>query len=300
MKIPSFFHAIPRHWRTRKVLIGLFVLELCVTVAALALYGIASPDLYRTKLWQEGSDHGWNSNPNQILYAYANYRPVHYPLPWSKFVTYYNVIIAVLSVFLLLIKGIMFITHVFDPIVSAILHAALIAIYAVSLHAQAGSDMSDPKHPQPGAPWYITKSCGAPVDPKLKGYCQQAKGAFAVTVLLITLFLSYFILSLISLYPTAEHRASHSSRIPDTESLSNSRPWEMTETPHTPGTAGGLKSPTTPRTTAFNILSKNGKAPKKGKAPESGKEPMRNGNGQLPLRHHISMGEEVYSGPNGR
>lgn len=100
-------------------------------------------------------------------------------------VTYYNVVIAVLSVFLLLIKGIMFITHVFEPIVSAVLHAALIALYAVSLHAQAGSDMSDPKHPQPGAPWYITKSCGAPVSPSIKAYCQQAKGAFAVTILLM-------------------------------------------------------------------------------------------------------------------
>lgn len=84
MNISSCFHAIPRRWRTPKVLIGLFILELLITVAALALFGIASPDLYRTKLWQEGSDHGWNSNPNQILYAYANYRPIHYPLPWSQ------------------------------------------------------------------------------------------------------------------------------------------------------------------------------------------------------------------------
>ncbi|MCJ1462179.1 hypothetical protein MMC07_000779 [Pseudocyphellaria aurata] len=294
MKISTCFHAIPRHWRTPKVLIGLFVVEFLITIPALALYGIASPDLYRTKLWKEGSVHGWNSNPNQILYAYANYRPIHYPLPWSSFPTKFNVIIAVLSVFLLLIKGIMFITHVFDPIVSAILHAVLVALYAISLHAQAGSDMSDPKHPQPGAPWYITKSCGAPVNPNVKGYCQQAKGAFAITILLITLFFAYFVVSLISLYPTAAHRASHSSRIPDSESLADSRPWEMTEAPRTPGTTGGLKSPTTPRTMAFNTLSQNGKIPKNGKAP------ARNADAQVPLRHHISMGDEVYSGPNGR
>lgn len=85
---------------------------------------------------------------------------------------------------MLLVKGIMFITHCFDPIISAIVHAALIALYAVSIHNQAASDMSDPKHPQPGAPWYITKSCGAPVDPNLNGYCKQAKGAFAVTIML--------------------------------------------------------------------------------------------------------------------
>lgn len=61
----------------------LFALELAFTVAALALFGIAAPDLYRTRLWKEGSDQGWNSNPNQIIYDYANYRPVHYPLPWA-------------------------------------------------------------------------------------------------------------------------------------------------------------------------------------------------------------------------
>ena len=57
--------------------------EMPLSVAALALYGIASPDLYRTQFWQEGSNHGWNSNPNQLIYAYANYKPISPPLPWS-------------------------------------------------------------------------------------------------------------------------------------------------------------------------------------------------------------------------
>lgn len=107
-----------------------------------------------------------------------------------------------------------------------------------------------------------------------------------------TIFVTYFLLSIFSLYPTAAHRASRGSRIPDTESLHASRPWEMTDAPRTPGTSGGLKSPATPRTMAFNTLSKNGKAPKKGKAP------VKQGNGSVPLRHHISMGDETYSGPS--
>lgn len=84
MRIPSCFHAIPRQWRTPKTLIAFFAVELALTVAALALYGIAAPDLYRTSLWQEGSNHGWNSNPNELVYAAANYRPVVEPLPWSQ------------------------------------------------------------------------------------------------------------------------------------------------------------------------------------------------------------------------
>lgn len=84
MGIKDCFRAIPRKWKTPRVIIPLFVVELLIEIAALALYGIAQPDLYRTRLWQEGSDHGWNSSPSEIIYAYANYRPISKPLPWSQ------------------------------------------------------------------------------------------------------------------------------------------------------------------------------------------------------------------------
>ena len=84
MRLLSFVSSIPRQWRTPKVILGLLVLEVPLTIAALALFGIAQPDLYRTRFWQEGADHGWNSNPNQLIYAIANYRPVTAPLPWRQ------------------------------------------------------------------------------------------------------------------------------------------------------------------------------------------------------------------------
>lgn len=286
MRVPSCLSSIPRQWRTPKALIGLFILEVPFSIAALALFGIAQPDLYRTRFWQEGADQGWNSNPNQLIYAIANYRPIKAPLPWSQFTTNYNVAISVLSVFILLCKVIMFITSVFHPLLSLVVHVALVILYAVSIHNQAGPDMSDPAHPQPGAPWYITKKCGPPVTPDLIGYCKQAKAAFAVTILMVTLFTTQTILALITLWPNKKFRSASSSRVSDKES--GQAPWEMMEAPRTPGTAGGLKSPTTPRTTAFNTLSGNGKAP------------LRKGNQGIPLRHHIGMGEETYQGPSRR
>lgn len=84
MGIKDSYATIPRQWKFPKAILYLFAIELLIEIAALALFGIAQPDLYRTRLWQEGSDHGWNSNPNSIIYAYANYRPVHTPLPWSQ------------------------------------------------------------------------------------------------------------------------------------------------------------------------------------------------------------------------
>ena len=74
---------IAHRWRLPKLMIALFILEFPFTIAALALFGIADPDTYRTKLWQNGADQHFNSDPSEILYRYANYKPVHYPIIWS-------------------------------------------------------------------------------------------------------------------------------------------------------------------------------------------------------------------------
>jgi hypothetical protein len=80
-RIPHF----QRTWKWPKVLIVLMVIELAGTIPALALFGIASPDLYRTQLWQIGYNNGFNSDPKQILYAYANYVPLpKTPFVWSQ------------------------------------------------------------------------------------------------------------------------------------------------------------------------------------------------------------------------
>ena len=81
LKLPWWYKL---SWRNPKVLPILFVIEFPFTVACLALFGIADPDTYRTSLWQEGSIHGWNSDPQEILYAYANYKPIPVPAPWNQ------------------------------------------------------------------------------------------------------------------------------------------------------------------------------------------------------------------------
>lgn len=63
---------------------GLFVVEFLLVIAVLTLFGIADPNTYRTKLWQNGADHGFNSDPNIILYSYANYRPIRTPTVWNQ------------------------------------------------------------------------------------------------------------------------------------------------------------------------------------------------------------------------
>lgn len=63
---------------------ALFGLEFLLTVGALTLFGIADPNTYRTKLWQNGADQGFNSDPSIVLYSYANYRPIDTPIVWSQ------------------------------------------------------------------------------------------------------------------------------------------------------------------------------------------------------------------------
>ena len=71
-------------WRMPRLPVVLCIIELPLTVAMLALVGVADPNLYRTKLWQEGADHGWNSDPIELLYAYANHKPIPAPTPWNQ------------------------------------------------------------------------------------------------------------------------------------------------------------------------------------------------------------------------
>jgi hypothetical protein len=75
---------ISQTWRLPQIIWFLIIFELPFTVANLALFGIASPNLYRTILWSKGGELGFNSSPSTILYAYANYRPVDTPIVWSS------------------------------------------------------------------------------------------------------------------------------------------------------------------------------------------------------------------------
>lgn len=74
----------PKTWRLHKVLLILMAVELPFTVVILVFTGIASHDLYRTKLWQDGADNGFNSAPDEAVYAAANYRPYSPPMVWSS------------------------------------------------------------------------------------------------------------------------------------------------------------------------------------------------------------------------
>jgi len=247
---------ISRKWRWPKFLVSLFVIELAGTIAALALFGIADPNLYRTKLWQIGYDNGFNSSPQQILYAYANYRPIpKTPFVWSTLLTHYNLVIAVLSTFLLLVKAVMFAMHVWYPLLSTILNTGITVVWIVSVYGQAGPDKSDKRYPSNTA-WYVSKSCDYAKATNNVGYCRQAKAAFAVSIFLTFIFFINLLLGIWSMIPTAEQKAAHKIEVDDMQmdkdspvsSHSSDKNWELKPVPRI------QQIPYTPRTLAFNTL----------------------------------------------
>ncbi|KAL3421857.1 hypothetical protein PVAG01_06013 [Phlyctema vagabunda] len=246
MQMPHF----SRRWKWPKVLLTLMAIELAGTVAALALFGIATPNLFRTKLWQVGSDHGFNSSPLQILYAYANYRPLpKTPFVWSSTLTSFNVAISVLSMFVLLLKVVMFSLHIWYPMLSVITNIALTALYAVSVYGQAGPDHSDPDFPSNVA-WYISKSCSYASASGNEHYCLLAKGTFATTVIMLAIFVANLGLSIWSLIPSRSEREAAKLDVDDMQkgspvSENDGMDWEM---------KNRSKTPFTPRTLAFNTL----------------------------------------------
>jgi hypothetical protein len=72
-----------KRWRVTKPIYGLLLSETPFIIAGLALYGIADPNTYRSRLWQDGFDNGFNSSPAQPIYDMVNGGKGVVPLVWS-------------------------------------------------------------------------------------------------------------------------------------------------------------------------------------------------------------------------
>jgi hypothetical protein len=178
-------------------------------------------------------------------------------------ITDYNVAITVLSMFIMLVKGIMYMLHVFPPVLSVLIHTGLLILYTISVDYQASSDTTDPDHPQHGAPWYITKNCNVAHNKHNVQYCEQAKASFACTCAMLGLFLVYFGFAVFSCFPTKQQREEYAEkqrikadRWAKFDTYQDEETGETTvarfPVPETPGLQ--LMNPMTPRTMAFNTL----------------------------------------------
>lgn len=125
---------------------------------------------------------------------------------YNNSITSFNVTLSVLTTFILLVKAVLFTLKIWYPLLSLPVHAALLALWIYSAYGQAGPDMSDPQNPQPGAPWYIARSCSVAHTKSNIPYCRQAKASFAFTVILVLLFAANTVWAVYSLIPSVEEK----------------------------------------------------------------------------------------------
>lgn len=124
----------------------------------------------------------------------------------------FNLVIGVLSTFLLLTKLPVHVLRFFYPPLSAVIHGSLCILYITAACFQAGSDTTDSRHPQRGPPWYITKSCNVAYSRSNVGYCQQAKALFALTVIVIFIYFVQTIVAIMSCFVTKEEKEAWRQR----------------------------------------------------------------------------------------
>ncbi|KAJ5902687.1 hypothetical protein N7495_003215 [Penicillium taxi] len=197
----------PKRYRNHRLVFYLMFVEFPFVVVTLTLSGVASHNLYSTLLWQDGADNGFNSAPDEALYAAANYKAYKTPMVWSSFLTEYNLVLGVLALFFFIAKFPVHSMHLFHPPLAAIIHLGCFILFIISVRYQAGSDMSDSAHPQPGAPWYITKPCSVAHYSSNIGYCKQSKSLFGVNIVLILIYFAELCVSIHSCFITKKEKA---------------------------------------------------------------------------------------------
>ncbi|RDA92943.1 hypothetical protein CP533_3864 [Ophiocordyceps camponoti-saundersi (nom. inval.)] len=247
------YRLMPRNWpRTDKFLLAwLMPVELAILVPVLVIFGIAQPDLYRTAMWRIGFENKLNSNPNMILYAFANHRPLpDVPFIWSSTLTSFNVAISIVSLFFLLIKLIGHIMRTWYPVFAVFVNIALVVLYSVSVYGQIGPDYADSRYQAPAA-WYFRQGCGLAKQYDKYQACQIAQASLAVTILLLCFRVVYLINLAVALHATWPNRDN--DVVNDDEDVatldSTERgTWEMHSM------KAPASTPYTPRTQAFYTL----------------------------------------------
>ncbi|RSL68395.1 hypothetical protein CEP54_002822 [Fusarium duplospermum] len=170
-----------------KVPLSLLLVEMFIALTVVILFGLAYPDRFRSRLWENGGEEGWNSNPNKRIYFYANHQePPEVPYIWQKRLTESNLGIAILTLVIFLARATLYYTDYLSRYISVIYDVVLLWLWSVSIANQSSGDLSDPKHPSP-LPWYLTRSCSRAWE-KNRGYCRIAQASFAVSILAAALY----------------------------------------------------------------------------------------------------------------
>ncbi|XP_014560979.1 hypothetical protein COCVIDRAFT_33999 [Bipolaris victoriae FI3] len=163
------------------------LVDLILAITLISLFASAYPDRFRTALWRNGGSEGWNSDPQQRVYDYANYRespPM--PLIWDQSSTMFHLVIAVIALFVWIVRfqvnclsGYVLDLHA-SIMTNAIYDILLVGLYASSAVLQNSGDFSDPGHIGL-RPWYLERGCKDAWE-RTRGGCEVMRVSYGVTV----------------------------------------------------------------------------------------------------------------------
>ncbi|KAF2628231.1 hypothetical protein BU25DRAFT_458074 [Macroventuria anomochaeta] len=164
--------------------------EFVLATSLLAIFASAYPDRFRTALWRDGGNKGWNSDPSYRTYLYANYKEIPpMPLIWDERSTQYSLCVAIITMVLwfvrLCIRGRTL--DVYGAAVSNVLYdIILMALWSYSAVIQSSGDSSDPKHISL-RPWYLEHGCSE-ARSRNRAACQAAKASFGLAIFAVLWF----------------------------------------------------------------------------------------------------------------
>ncbi|KAG7142141.1 hypothetical protein HYQ45_001418 [Verticillium longisporum] len=128
----------------------LLVIDFCISVTAVGLFSSAYLGHHRDRLWEFGGVEGWNSNPKERVYFYANYKePPVIPLIWTQRLTDASLAVALLSIFIMVARMVMTSCGQMSRTFSMLYDAFLAFVWIYSVSSQASGDYSDMEHPSP-------------------------------------------------------------------------------------------------------------------------------------------------------
>ncbi|KAF7550826.1 hypothetical protein G7046_g7891 [Stylonectria norvegica] len=162
-------------------------LELTLATAAVVLFGLAYTDGSRSRLWENGGEEGWNSNPNKRIYFYANHKePPEIPLIWSQRLTDSNLAIAILSFIIFFARATMSRLGYLPRYANVMYDVLLSSLWTISVLGQSSGDRSDAEH-WSDHPWYLTRGCAASWS-ETRGACRVAQIGFGVSMLALVFY----------------------------------------------------------------------------------------------------------------
>ncbi|KAG9256872.1 uncharacterized protein F5Z01DRAFT_491421 [Emericellopsis atlantica] len=175
--------------------LAFLVAESCLSLAALVVFTAVFVGDYRMKAWLNGGGEGWNSDPAQRVYFYANFKePPEIPTIWTQALSKATLGMAILTVVWLFVHGIASRHHYISLGATLACETFIALLWIYITLEQCSSDLTDEEHLSQ-YPWFLTRACSRAWD-DAKAACHTLRAGFYLSLVIVCMFCGRIILSI--------------------------------------------------------------------------------------------------------